>query len=121
MIVIALSLGVLAAALVKLAGDTGPAPQPVTRTLTTAAAAPPATPTSSTPTTALPGAGVPVTPPSARTGAGTVPGVSTTPGAITTTPTAPKAKSILPRTKRKGGLGLGLSRALEERLLKARK
>jgi len=61
----ALALGVIAAALVKLAGDTGPAPAPITRTVTTTAAAlaPTSTAPAAAPTTpfapagALPGAG----------------------------------------------------------------
>ncbi len=48
LIVGALALGVLAAALVKLAGDSGPAPAPVTRTVTSPAAA------ASTPATTVP-------------------------------------------------------------------
>jgi hypothetical protein len=71
----AVALGVLAAALVKLAGDSGPAPAPITRTVTTAApaaAAPPATtPGATTPGTTTPGA--------------TTPGASTVPGAGTST------------------------------------
>jgi hypothetical protein len=63
-VITALALGILAAALVKLAGDSGPAPAPATTTVTSAAAAPPATvPTPATtptvgvtPTTAAPGA-----------------------------------------------------------------
>ena len=44
-VVVALALGVLIVALVKLAGDSGPAPAPITRTVTTPAATPPATST----------------------------------------------------------------------------
>ena len=76
-VVAALSLGVIAAALVKLAGDSGPAPAPITRTLTTASTGPA---TVSTPTAVLPGAtattpAVPSTPttlvPPATTATGT--------------------------------------------------
>jgi hypothetical protein len=67
--VIVLSLGVLAAALVDLAGSSSPTKVQVTRVVTTAAAAVPApastaaTPTPTAPGTAAPGA--------AKTGAGT--------------------------------------------------
>ncbi len=74
-----LALGVLAAALVKLAGDSGPAPVAVTRTITTAA--PPA---AATPTTALPGAAT--TPPPASTPTTTTPGAASTPAQTTSTP-----------------------------------
>ncbi len=54
-VVLALSLGVLAAALVKLAGGSGTGGTPVTRTVTTARAAIASTPTATTPTASLPG------------------------------------------------------------------
>jgi len=76
-VVAALALGVIAAALVKLAGDSGPAPAPVTRTLTTA---PVAGATATTP--ALPGTGLP--------GSGTSTGVvPSTPATSTPTTTSP--------------------------------
>ncbi len=92
-VVAALALGVLAAALVKLAGDSGPAPAPVTRTLTTApAAALPATPGAAS-TAATPGATAPAvtapTTPSAPAGSGAPTGgvtarTTVTPGAGST-------------------------------------
>jgi hypothetical protein len=61
-VIAALALGILAAALVKLAGDSGPAPAPATTTVTSAAATPTTVPTlattptaSVTPTTSVPG------------------------------------------------------------------
>jgi len=83
-VVVVLSLGVLAAALVKLAGDTGPAPPVSTKTITTAAAtvAPAATSTTPTlPTQSTPGA---ATTPGTSTGTGAA-GVVGAPGASTTT------------------------------------
>jgi hypothetical protein len=93
--VVALALGVLTAALVKLAGDSGPAPAAITRTVTSGqptTAAPPAagstvTPgatgtvptTPTTPTTAAPQAGGAVAPP------------ASTPSTTATTPAAPGA------------------------------
>ena len=121
----ALSLGVLAAALVKLAGSEGGAGTPTTTTVTTApaAAAPPATAT--TPRVAAPGA----TTPGART-----PGLSTL-GKSTPNVTRPLGKppqSAAPGASSKAGAGgiLGLlhlrapkgkatpapSRAAEERI-----
>jgi hypothetical protein len=89
-VVAALALGILAAALVKLAGDSGPAPAPATTTVTGAAVAPPATvPTiATTPTVA-------VTPTTAA------------PGTTTTAPTTPNfgltAKELSKLRKTKGG------------------
>jgi hypothetical protein len=81
----ALALGVLAASLVKLAGDSGPAPAASTTTVTTTT---PGTPLATTPTV---GAGAPSTPGAATT----VPGTSTpTTGATTlgtSTATTPPA------------------------------
>jgi hypothetical protein len=92
-----LALGVLAAALVKLAGDSGPAPPARTVTVTTpaAAAAPaaPVTPTISTPTTIPP------------TGSRTVPGATTAPGATTTTPRAITPGVRLPTPTKTGTSG----------------
>jgi hypothetical protein len=83
-VVALLALGGLAAALVKLAGDSGPAPAPITRTVTVpAAASPPASTapgTLSTPSTAT--TTTPTTP-----ATGVVPGTTTT-GATTTAPPA---------------------------------
>jgi hypothetical protein len=85
-VVAALALGVLAAGLVKLAGDTGPAPAPITRTVTGPAAA-------ITPTTVLPGASTtaPATPAPATTapaGSGAT-GQPTTSAPTSTTPSTP--------------------------------
>jgi hypothetical protein len=86
-VIAALALGVLAAALVKLAGGSEASPSSVTSTVTTVA------------TTAAPTAAAPVTPTS------TVPGASTpgalTPGAVATattptTPTTPATTSAAP-------------------------
>jgi hypothetical protein len=72
----ALALGILAAALVKLAGDSGPAPAPRTMIVTSAppaASAPASTlpATSSTPATARPGASTPAAGASSSTPAST--------------------------------------------------
>ena len=94
-VIAALALGILAAALVKLAGDSGPAPAPATTTVTSAAATPPATvPTlATTPTVA-------VTP---TTGA---PGATTTPtGAAQGQATAPSASNFGLSTKALPKLG----------------
>jgi hypothetical protein len=103
-VVAVLALGVLAASLVKLAGGSGPAPPPVTRTMIAAPSAavpttPPATPPASTPSAPLPGAGATgtSTPGAGTTGAGAR-GTGAT-GSRTTTPsrgatsTPPVAKS----------------------------
>jgi hypothetical protein len=90
--IVALSLGVLAAALIDLAGGSGPAHTQVTRTVTTpAAAAPPPATTTATPTTATPTTTASA-PPSAIPGAtstGTVRTRTTT--RTTTTGAAPPA------------------------------
>jgi hypothetical protein len=96
--VAALALGGLAAALVKLAGETGPGPAPITHTLTTAAPAavvPPAASTAPTSTVPAPASTVPgrtsqTAPQTAprtapKVGATTPP--ATTPGTGTTTST----------------------------------
>jgi hypothetical protein len=109
-VVVALSLGVLAAALVKLAGGSGKAPAPLTTTVTTAATATTLVPTTtaSTPSTLLPGAAThgttspATTLPRATTGAATTPSSgSTIPGA-TTSKTIPNLKtpSIVTTPKR---------------------
>jgi hypothetical protein len=78
-VVAALALGVIAAALVKLAGDSGPAPAPTTTTVTTPAA------TGGGVTTAtIPGASTATQPTIQTPGAGSNP---TTPATIPTTPT----------------------------------
>jgi hypothetical protein len=108
-VVIALSLGVLAAALVKLAGDTGSTVAPSTTTVTTPPAA-----VAPTPTTALPGA-------TTSTPSTTVPGTSapgasgaTTSPALTGTTAAPTTTS--PTTTPQRGKGLGLSPRVEKLL-----
>jgi hypothetical protein len=120
-VVVALSLGVLAAALVKLAaGDS--TPPATTRTVTVAAAATPAS-TASTPTTGLPASGA--------TGAST-PGAATTPASAATTPGSAAATSAptgttgttpgatnTTKAKRKAK-GFGLGKTVEE-LLRKRK
>jgi hypothetical protein len=81
--VIALSLGVLAAALIDLAGGSGPTRTQVTRTVTTAAAAAPAPPTpTATPTTT---AAAPTSTLPAATGTATTTTPRTTTAAPTTT------------------------------------
>jgi hypothetical protein len=89
-VVVALALGVLAAALVKLAGDSGPAPAPLTRTVTTAAATPGVGTTASTP----------ATPRATAT--------PTVPSATATTPPVPSVS--VPRTATAPALGGGASR-----------
>jgi hypothetical protein len=103
-VIAALALGVLAAALVKLAEGSGSKP-PVTTTVTTPAASTPVTPA----TTATPGASTPgVTTPGASTPGASVPGTSgsaTTPGgagapsAPATTPTGAAKGTSTPKSK----------------------
>jgi hypothetical protein len=94
-VVAALLLGVLAAALVKLAHGPGPAPPAITTVVTApAASGTPATPGATTPATTTPG----TTTPGTTTPGTTTPG-TTTPGATTprsTTPTTPGAGSTAP-------------------------
>jgi hypothetical protein len=112
-VVAALALGVLAAALVKLAGGSEASPSSVTSTITTAAAtaAPttsvPLTPTSSTPGVSTPGAAVPgattttATPTASTTPTVTAPpaaGATTTSGASTPSTKTVKVKSRTPLT-----------------------
>lgn len=79
-VALALALGVLAAALVKLAGDSGPSAPASTRTVTTA-------PTASTPT--VPSASTPgATTSVPTTGASSTPGATSTTGATSPTVTA---------------------------------
>ena len=87
-IVAALALGVIAAALVKLAGDSGPAPAPITRTLTTA------------PT------------PGATTSTPTVPGAALLPGTTSTTPVVPSTPSTLTPGTTTTGAGSTAAKAL---------
>jgi hypothetical protein len=110
--VVLLSLGAIAAALVKIAGDTGPAPPTVTRTVVGAAAGAAAPPASAAPGAATPlPTGTTPTGPSATTPgapAATTPGAATpaTPGSTTTTnqgATAPKAAAPSTGTNAPGG------------------
>jgi len=116
---VALSLGVLAAALVKLAGETGPPPPAITRTVTTAAAAPAPTTAAITPapeattTPALPGATT-----STQAGVATNPivGSNTATGAVPpaggTQP--PRSKTLLTPAQRKRLSELNLSGSLRK-------
>jgi hypothetical protein len=97
----ALSLGVIAAALVKLAGETGPGPAPTTTTITTPAPAAPApSATTAAPAPTSPAAGA--APTTAAPGGTTVPpsGASASPtalpqsgGTVAPTPSTPAAPS----------------------------
>ncbi|HEY2142677.1 MAG TPA: hypothetical protein VGG98_11540 [Solirubrobacteraceae bacterium] len=115
-VVCALSLGILAAALVKLAGGSGAAPAAATTTVTSAAATP-TTPAFTTATTPLPSATSPTQGAGAAGGAGSLgttsttpatglPGASAVPGAATpstgATPTtgAVTKRSLSPATER---------------------
>lgn len=82
-VVAALSLGVLAAALVKLAGDTGPAPSAITHTVTAGAAAASTAATGAIPPTATAPAAT-ATAPGAATAQGQT--TATSPGATATAP-----------------------------------
>jgi hypothetical protein len=112
LVLLALSLGVLAAALVKLAGDSGPARPASTTTVTSAAATTPTVATTAPPATSVPSTGAPTA---------TAPPIATTPGATTSVPGVGRSGkgTTVPRTStgkgRLFGLG-GVSRALEERL-----
>ena len=115
-VVAALALGVIAAALVKLAGDSGPAPAPVTRTLTTAPVAGTAT-TPALPGTGLPGSGataavVPSTPATSTptTGGPSVTGSTISTAAKPLAPLNPGGK--VQNTKAGKGRLRGLLRAL---------
>jgi hypothetical protein len=84
-VVLALSLGVLAAALVKLAGGSGTGATPVTRTVTAARAAIVSTPTATIPTATAPTASPPRTKTSgtpARIGTSTVPSFKSPAGTL---------------------------------------
>jgi hypothetical protein len=113
LVLLTLSLGVLAAALVKLAGDSGPAKPASTTTVTSVAAGtptvattpPPTTTTTGIPSTTTPTFAPSTTTPGPKTG---LPGVGTV-GKGTTVPRTGTGKG------RFFGLG-GVGRALEERL-----
>jgi hypothetical protein len=113
-IVVALSLGVLAAALVKLAGGSGQAPPAITRTVTTVASTATSTPTTATsaPTATTPGASTATS--KATT---TVPGAKPASGALTGTSTVhlpstgATAKDTVPGESR-------ITKAIRERLRK---
>jgi hypothetical protein len=113
-VVAALALGVLAAALVKLAGGSSSSSAPSTTTVTTPAASAPATPT--TPTT-LPGAGAP---PASTTTPSTPPGSSTaTSGASApATPTSTSGVGAGGAGANSGGKGIKLTPAEREALRK---
>jgi hypothetical protein len=104
-VIVALSLGVLAAALVKLAGGSGHAAiAPTTITVTT----PATTPTATVPTTTLPTTTTPTTTPGTSSGLSTTtaaPGAKsstlstpTTPGLTTPTTVAPRTTPKAPTT-----------------------
>ena len=93
-VLVALALGVLAAALVKLAGDSGPAPPARTTTVTTAAAV--TTPTPGATSTPLTTTAAPTTP--------TTPRISPT----TSTAGAPAGSAPTTTTTRAGGALRGL-------------
>jgi len=86
-----LSLGVIAAALVKLAGETGPGRAPITRTLTTAApAAAAVAPVAPVPTVTAPTAAAPV-PALPGAGTGGIGALGTSPAPTQHTATTPQA------------------------------
>ncbi|HLB22015.1 MAG TPA: hypothetical protein VK605_07870, partial [Solirubrobacteraceae bacterium] len=114
-VVVALALGVLAAALVKLAGGSGPSRAPFTATVTTPAASAPVTPT-----TTSPGASASAASPAAPS---TTPGSSTaTTGASAPVPPASTngagATGAGGATAGPGGKGIKLSPAEREALRK---
>lgn len=76
-VLVALALGVIAGALVKLAGDSGPAPAAVTSTVTSPAAAAP-TPGASTPLGSTTTATIPPTSPTATAPTSSTPQTTTT-------------------------------------------
>ena len=104
-VVCALALGVLAGALVSLAGDSGPAPPPKTMTVTSSQPPAGTTPTStpgaatSTPTVTQPVTSTPTTAPST-----TPPSTATTPTTPATTPKATTPNNGATRTTPKQGL-----------------
>jgi hypothetical protein len=109
-VVAVLSLGVLAAALVKLAGDSGPGKPPTTTTVTSTLPAALSTTTPTTPTVST----TPIVPPASSTPTTTTPSTPqnttpTTPIPGNTTSTPGKANP-----KRIGGLGPTLTKRLLE-------
>ncbi len=104
-----LSLGVLAAALVKLAGGSGSAAPASTTTVTTASPAGAAVQTTTTATV-----------PSTSTPTATTPG-SAAPGSTSTTQTTTKAQTTTGAGGTSAGGVTGLRRALEERLREQRR
>jgi hypothetical protein len=113
-----LALGVLAAALVKLAGDSGGGRPAPTRTVT-AAAAP--TPTIGTPTTTTAAPGAATTTPGARSilpGGSAATGSSTTPNTLKRTSTSPMSTT---RNRTAPGANTGLTPELERRLTELRR
>jgi hypothetical protein len=110
-VVVALSLGVLTAALVDLAGNSGSSAPATATTVTTAASAPSPTPTQSTPATSTPTATTPAT---TLPGAA-VPGATIAPNTTGAgTGTAPGRS--LPRTGARRAKRFGLGPILEKRL-----
>jgi hypothetical protein len=116
--VLALALGVLAAALVDLAGGSTPVPA-ITRTVTTAPAAiTPSTSTTTAPSSLVPGAGSSTTSTSTTGTAepratSTITTPSATPTSRTTVPTAKPAPNVGAKTKNE------ISKAVREGLRKA--
>jgi hypothetical protein len=122
-----LSLGVLAAALVKLAGGSESSAPPATTTVTSTPAA-----SAATPGAALPGTGTPTTSTAPATPGTTTPQARTTPPLFGVTPRtgAPRTsstrsgapQSTAPSRAGKGvGPGNGLTPALEKRLAELRR
>lgn len=109
-VVAVLSLGVLAAAFVKLAGDSGPGKPPATTTLTTTSPAALSATTPTTPTVSS----TPTVPPASSTPRTTTP---STPQSTTPTPTTPANTTSTPgktNPKSIGGLGPTLTKRLLE-------
>jgi hypothetical protein len=113
-LVAALALGGITAALVKLAGETGPGPAPITHTLTTAAPAAVTPPGAS----AVPTTSVPAPTSTAPAPATTTPTTSSSApsnGATTTPPTTPTTPTGGTRTKTgSGGVSPTAQKRLEE-------
>jgi predicted nucleic acid-binding Zn ribbon protein len=114
-VVVALSLGVLAAALVKLTGDSGSAATPVATTITTAAGAPAATATPTAPASTVPA--VPTTAPSATTP--TIPAAPTTSVPAATAPSTATSPAATAPSKGVTSKAIpGLTKAEEEQIRK---
>lgn len=117
-IVVVLSLGVLAAALVKLAGGSGSQSPATTRTITTAAAVAPTATTAGTSTQTTtgittPGAGTTTTSTPTTTAPGT--GVSAAPSSTNTGPTTltpAKRQKILEEIRKRSGISVERLRKL---------